>query len=133
MRCRFVERLHAAGLECHATDDDVMRVFVPGEGGARQLFVLAAAEPACRCVTSARASRRSRTCSRKRLERHRAANHKDSKRTKPHRDESVLRVRCGFMGWSRCVEKVFETVCPFTIRATAGTADAAFRSGVRGR
>jgi ABC-2 type transport system ATP-binding protein len=39
----FLEQLRAAGLECHATDDDVMRVFVPGDGGARQLFVLAAA------------------------------------------------------------------------------------------
>jgi ABC-2 type transport system ATP-binding protein len=41
---RFVERLRAAGLECHALDDDAMRVFVPGEGGAQALFVLAAAE-----------------------------------------------------------------------------------------
>ena len=32
----FLERLRAAGLECHATDEDVMRVFVPGEGGARR-------------------------------------------------------------------------------------------------
>jgi ABC-2 type transport system ATP-binding protein len=40
----FVERLRAAGLDCHATDEDVMRVFVPGEGGARQLFALAAAD-----------------------------------------------------------------------------------------
>jgi ABC-2 type transport system ATP-binding protein len=40
----FLERLRAAGLDCHATDEDVMRVFVPGEGGARQLFALAAAE-----------------------------------------------------------------------------------------
>ena len=40
----FIERLRAAGLECHATDEDVMRVFVPGEGGARELFALAAAE-----------------------------------------------------------------------------------------
>jgi ABC-2 type transport system ATP-binding protein len=39
----FVDRLRAAGLECHATDDDVMRVFVPGDSGARQLFALAAA------------------------------------------------------------------------------------------
>jgi len=39
----FVEQLRAAGLECHATAADVMRVFVPGEGGARQLFALAAA------------------------------------------------------------------------------------------
>ena len=40
----FVGRLRAAGLECHASDEDVMRVFVPGEGGARELFALAAAE-----------------------------------------------------------------------------------------
>jgi ABC-2 type transport system ATP-binding protein len=40
----FVARLRAAGLDCHATDEDVMRVFVPGEGGARDLFALAAAE-----------------------------------------------------------------------------------------
>jgi ABC-2 type transport system ATP-binding protein len=39
----FVKRLQAAGLDCHATDEDVMRVFVPGEGGARQLFAMAAA------------------------------------------------------------------------------------------
>jgi ABC-2 type transport system ATP-binding protein len=40
----FIERLRARGLECHATDEDVMRVFVPGDGGARELFALAAAE-----------------------------------------------------------------------------------------
>src|SRR5712692_2554664 len=40
----FLDRLRAAGLDCHATDEDVMRVFVPGEGGARDLFALAAAE-----------------------------------------------------------------------------------------
>ena len=40
----FMQRLGAAGLECHATDEDVMRVFVPGDGGARQLFELAAAQ-----------------------------------------------------------------------------------------
>jgi ABC-2 type transport system ATP-binding protein len=40
----FLERLRAAGLDCHVTDEDVMRVFVPGEGGARDLFALAAAE-----------------------------------------------------------------------------------------
>src|SRR5438477_1180659 len=34
----FFDRLRAAGLECHSTDDDVVRVFVPGDGGARQLF-----------------------------------------------------------------------------------------------
>jgi ABC-2 type transport system ATP-binding protein len=40
----FLARLRAAGLDCHATDEDVMRVFVPGEGGARDLFALAAAD-----------------------------------------------------------------------------------------
>jgi len=40
----FVGRLQAAGLECHETDEDVMRVFVPGDAGARALFALAAAE-----------------------------------------------------------------------------------------
>src|SRR5215475_1538827 len=39
----FVERLRVAGLDCHATDEDVMRVFVPGECGARELFALASA------------------------------------------------------------------------------------------
>ena len=39
---QFFGQLRAAGLECHATDEDVVRVFVPGEGGARQLFALAA-------------------------------------------------------------------------------------------
>ena len=34
--------LGAAGLECHATDEDVMRVFVPDDRGARYLFSLAA-------------------------------------------------------------------------------------------
>src|SRR6266851_2593455 len=38
----FVRRLQAAGLECHETDEDVMRVFVPGDLGARALFELAA-------------------------------------------------------------------------------------------
>jgi len=40
----FLGKLRAAGLDCHATDEDVMRVFVPGDGGARALFALAAAE-----------------------------------------------------------------------------------------
>src|SRR5215471_10553976 len=40
----FVERLRASGLECKQTDEDVMRVFVPGDGGAQQLFALAASE-----------------------------------------------------------------------------------------
>lgn len=41
---RFVRRLRAAGLECQATDEDVMRVFVPGDEGARTVFALAASE-----------------------------------------------------------------------------------------
>jgi ABC-2 type transport system ATP-binding protein len=39
----FLEQLKNAGLDCHATDEDVMRVFVPGEGGAHELFALASA------------------------------------------------------------------------------------------
>jgi ABC-2 type transport system ATP-binding protein len=39
----FLDWLAAAGMECHATDEDVMRVFVPGEGGARDVFAIAAA------------------------------------------------------------------------------------------
>jgi ABC-2 type transport system ATP-binding protein len=42
----FIRTLRAAGLECSATDEDVMRVFVPGDAGARDLFALAAAEHA---------------------------------------------------------------------------------------
>ena len=40
----FLDRLRAEGLDCHATDEDVMRVFVPGDLGARRLFQIAAAE-----------------------------------------------------------------------------------------
>jgi ABC-2 type transport system ATP-binding protein len=40
----FVARLRAAGVECDSTDEDLMRVFVPGDGGASELFALAAAE-----------------------------------------------------------------------------------------
>ena len=39
---QLVAACRAAGFECHETDEDVMRVFVPGEGGARRLFALAA-------------------------------------------------------------------------------------------
>jgi ABC-2 type transport system ATP-binding protein len=39
----FLLRLRRAGLECHATEEDVMRVFVPGESGAQEIFALAAA------------------------------------------------------------------------------------------
>ncbi len=37
----FIDTLHGAGLECHATDEDVMRVFVPDGRNARYLFELA--------------------------------------------------------------------------------------------
>jgi hypothetical protein len=36
--------LKGAGLDVHATEEDVMRVFVPGEGGAREIFALATAD-----------------------------------------------------------------------------------------
>jgi ABC-2 type transport system ATP-binding protein len=38
----FREALRRAGFEFHTADDDVLRVFVPGEGGARELFAVAA-------------------------------------------------------------------------------------------
>jgi ABC-2 type transport system ATP-binding protein len=37
----FVDTLHGVGLECHATDEDIMRVFVPDGRGAQFLFQLA--------------------------------------------------------------------------------------------
>jgi ABC-2 type transport system ATP-binding protein len=40
----FVEALRRAGMECHATDEDVMRVFVTDPRGARAVFELAVAE-----------------------------------------------------------------------------------------
>jgi ABC-2 type transport system ATP-binding protein len=40
---RMVALLAAAGFECYDTDDDVMRVFMPGEGDAGPIFALAAA------------------------------------------------------------------------------------------
>ena len=40
----FTEVLRASGLECHETDEDVMRVFVPDGQGARFLFELASRE-----------------------------------------------------------------------------------------
>ncbi len=39
----FVEVLRREGLECHSTDEDVMRVFVPAEQNQRAIFTLAAA------------------------------------------------------------------------------------------
>ncbi len=41
---RFIAVLRGAGLECHETDEDVMRVFVPDGRGARFLFELASRE-----------------------------------------------------------------------------------------
>jgi ABC-2 type transport system ATP-binding protein len=40
---QMVALLRGAGYEVHDTDDDVMRVFVPGEGDAGPIFVMAAA------------------------------------------------------------------------------------------
>jgi ABC-2 type transport system ATP-binding protein len=37
----FVERIRGAGMECHPADDELLRVFVPGEGGTREIFMLA--------------------------------------------------------------------------------------------
>ena len=39
----FVEALHAAGMECHRTDEDVMRVFVPEGQSSRDVFSMAVA------------------------------------------------------------------------------------------
>jgi ABC-2 type transport system ATP-binding protein len=38
----FVHVLRASGMDCHATDEDVMRVFVPAGQGAEVIFRLAA-------------------------------------------------------------------------------------------
>jgi ABC-2 type transport system ATP-binding protein len=38
----FIEALRVAGLECHASEEDLMRVFVPDDRGAQFLFRLAA-------------------------------------------------------------------------------------------
>jgi hypothetical protein len=45
---QFVATLRSQGYECHDTDDDIMRVFVPGtaDEGARILFTLASREGA---------------------------------------------------------------------------------------
>jgi ABC-2 type transport system ATP-binding protein len=39
---QFVEALHAAGIECHETEEDIMRVFVPDGRGGQDVFRLAA-------------------------------------------------------------------------------------------
>src|SRR6187549_3853213 len=41
---RLVEALKAAGMDCHATDEDVMRVFVPEGLTAQAVFAVAARE-----------------------------------------------------------------------------------------
>ena len=43
-RLQFAETLRHQGFECHETDEDIMRVLVPGEDGARSLFALATRE-----------------------------------------------------------------------------------------
>jgi ABC-2 type transport system ATP-binding protein len=43
-RHAFAQTLQAAGFQCHETDEDVMRVFVPNGDGARGLFAVAARE-----------------------------------------------------------------------------------------
>jgi ABC-2 type transport system ATP-binding protein len=42
----FAAALRARGMECHEADAELLRVFVPGEGGAREIFAAAAAEHA---------------------------------------------------------------------------------------
>ena len=63
---RFLERLRAAGLDCHATDEDVMRVFVPGDARRAPAVRSWRRPTACRSATCGRACRRSRTSSRTR-------------------------------------------------------------------
>jgi ABC-2 type transport system ATP-binding protein len=41
-RDAFVEALRVAGLECHASEEDLMRVFVPDDRGSQFLFGIAA-------------------------------------------------------------------------------------------
>ncbi len=43
-RTAFAAVLAASGFECHQADEDVMRVFVPDEQGARALFAMASRE-----------------------------------------------------------------------------------------
>ena len=38
----FLEALRAAGMQCHATEEDIMRVFIPDDVGPREIFALAA-------------------------------------------------------------------------------------------
>jgi ABC-2 type transport system ATP-binding protein len=43
-RDAFASVLRREGMTCHTTDEDLMRVFVPDEGGSRAVFVVAARE-----------------------------------------------------------------------------------------
>ncbi len=40
----FIDLLRASGLDCQGADEDVLRVFVPGDDGARGIFAIAAAQ-----------------------------------------------------------------------------------------
>jgi ABC-type multidrug transport system ATPase subunit len=42
----FIGRMKDAGIDCHATDEDLMRVFVPVGVGPRDLFAIAASDGA---------------------------------------------------------------------------------------
>ena len=54
----------AAGMDCHATDEDVMRVFVPEGLTARAVFEVAARERHPAAAPAPERARRSKTCSR---------------------------------------------------------------------
>jgi ABC-2 type transport system ATP-binding protein len=43
-RSAFAAILQQEGMTCHAADEDLMRVFVPDQGGSRAVFVVAARE-----------------------------------------------------------------------------------------
>jgi ABC-2 type transport system ATP-binding protein len=43
-RSAFAEVLQREGMTCHVTDDELMRVFVPDDRGARSVFAIAARE-----------------------------------------------------------------------------------------
>jgi len=42
----FIERLRAAGFECHPADEDLLRVLAPAEASEREIFAAAVAEGA---------------------------------------------------------------------------------------
>ena len=42
----FIETLRTNGMECHSTDEDVMRVFVPAGRDQREIFSIAAQQGA---------------------------------------------------------------------------------------